>query len=202
VLALRHRGRLRLLAGDLAGAAADIDEAFVLSQTMPETLEFSPTLLAMAELMFAQGQTNEALTLAEQSLDHARPLDQMVEALIVLARLQLARSDRVRAYAYATEAVAQAVRRESPRLLGHAYLVMALSTPEEDGDAASAAYQHALHQMDVARDPHGRSVALSAYAGFLRKAGVDPDLASATKVQAEAILAELDAGLRSPTPAG
>ena len=76
VLAFRQRGYLRLRSGDRAAAAEDIEHALALAETIPETLEYGPTLLAKAELCLHQGELEAALAWGMQALARTRPVDQ------------------------------------------------------------------------------------------------------------------------------
>jgi tetratricopeptide (TPR) repeat protein len=187
LLALRHLGRLRLSARELDAAAVDLGEALGLAQTMPETLEYAPTLLAVAELRLELGHADEALDLAQQALGQARPVEQVIEALIMLARIQLARGEPVLAHTYAAQALVQAARWESPRLLALAHLAVAQTMTERDTSPAGAGLTSALHYAEDAQTPLERALVLRAYAAFLRQTGSSQDLAEAADDEASGI---------------
>jgi tetratricopeptide (TPR) repeat protein len=139
VLVLRHLGRLHLLVGDLANAAIEIGEALDLAETMADTLEYAPTVLAMAEMRVFKGQLEEALALASTSLKRTRPVDHLVEAHVVLTNIQLARGDASAAATHAAEALSYASRLGSPRLLSLANRASAQTAMSlEPGRANSA----------------------------------------------------------------
>jgi tetratricopeptide (TPR) repeat protein len=184
VLALRHRGRLRVRVGDRVQAEADIGAVLALAETMPETLEYAPTLLAAAELRAEVGDLDGALDLASRSLEEARPLDQIVEAHIGLGRVSLARRDVPSAVAHSSRAVGQATLLGSPRLISLAHLVFAKSMAEQDAERAHDAFKIALLEADKAQAPYERALALQAYSAFLRRP--ETELGSAVSMQDEA----------------
>jgi tetratricopeptide (TPR) repeat protein len=184
VLALRSCGRLRLLEHDLERAAADIGNALTLAETMSETLQYAPTLLAMAEVRAHEGAVDDALSLATRALAHARPLDQIVEAHIVLAQIYLIAGDGLATLAQASEAVAEASRLGCPRLLSLAHLGLAQATQEQNVERASGAFQAALRHAERAGTPYERAAVLSAYADFVRAQASDLELANAMEHEA------------------
>jgi DNA-binding SARP family transcriptional activator len=161
VLALRHLGRLRLLMGQRTAAEAEIREALALAETMPETLEYPPTLLAMAELHACEGRFSKALQLARQSLDQTRPVDQLVEAHVVLAQIHQALGQGADAAEHAAEAVVHAGRLDSPRLLSLAHLVSAQAQVDRDPEQAQLTFEIALQKATEARTPYERELVLS-----------------------------------------
>lgn len=191
VLAMRQRGRLHLLAGDHVLAESELSDALALAEIMPETLEYAPTLLAMAELRLAAGDLDGALGLAIQSLEHARPLEQIVEAHSMLARVYAARREVPRAIAQAREAVAQATRLGAPRLLCLAYLAFAATSSEQDVPGAREAFQTALRHANEAKTPYERALVLDAYARFLRATDSDIDLATSMEMEAGSLTGAL-----------
>jgi tetratricopeptide (TPR) repeat protein len=156
------------LIGECVSAAADLAEALSLAETMPETLEYAPTLLATAELCAHQGQFDRALTLATQALEHARTQDLIIEANIVVAELQLAQGDPAVADEHAAEAVARAGRLGAPRLLSRAHLISAQVAQGSDADGARAAFQVALRYAEEAGAAHEQVAVLNASADHRR----------------------------------
>lgn len=122
VLALRHRGRLHLRHGDIALATADLDRATAIAESIPDTLEYAPALLASAELMAARGELGEGLRLAELALERARTVEQVAEAELLLCELNLRFGDPVAAASHARGALIQAQTLAAPRLLALAEL--------------------------------------------------------------------------------
>jgi DNA-binding SARP family transcriptional activator len=195
VLALRHRGRLRLLNGDRLLAAEDIGDALALAEAMPETIEYSPTLRAMSELRLEVGDLDRALELATESLQRARPLDQAVEAHVVLARVYLTRQECQLALSHAREAVALGGRLGSPRLLSLAHLVLAEAMSEQVDVNARDAFQTALRYADEAETAYERALTLNAYARFARVTESDAELAESMEDEAITIMQSLRGAL-------
>jgi tetratricopeptide (TPR) repeat protein len=183
-LALRHRGRLRLRAKDWVQAESDFGDALALAEAMTETLEYAPTLLGAAELRAEVGDLDGALDLASRSLEEARPLDQIVEAHIGLARVYLARREIASARVHGNEAVSLAARLGSPRLSSLAQLIFAESLAVQDAERAREAFQLSLFEADRAQAPYERALVLQAYGGFMRS--TDTELASAGSMEDEA----------------
>lgn len=191
VLAMRHRGRLHLLAGDHVPGAAEIGAALALAETMQETLEYAPTLLAMADVRFAAGEFDAALQLAVKALERARPLDQIVQARTVLAQIHLARREYPQAFTQAKEAVATASRLGSPQLLSLAYLAYAGTSANRDSAHARDAFETALRHANEAKTPYERALVLDAYARFLRASASNLELASSMENEARSLMAGL-----------
>jgi DNA-binding SARP family transcriptional activator len=191
VLALRHLGRLHLIAGDRVAAAAEIGGALALSETMSETLEHAPTLRVMAELFASRDQSDQALKMAMQSLDQTQSVEQLAEVHVVLAQIQQTRGDSSAAERHASEAVAQASRLGSPRLLCRAYLVLAQAQVVEDAARASLTFHVALQQTEEAATPYERTLVLTAYADCLRQMGSSLDLAASMEAEALQIAEDL-----------
>ena len=121
VAALRHLGRLLLRSGKLDCGAALVREAMALAKTMPESLEYAPTLLALAET-HAQEQPDVTMDLVEAALAGRLTVEMQVEAhaLAVTTCLALQHSDG--AGAHAEQAVALAERLKTPLARAVAYL--------------------------------------------------------------------------------
>jgi tetratricopeptide (TPR) repeat protein len=192
VLALRHLGRFHLVRSDQARAEAAIGEALLLAQTMPQTLEYAPTLLAMAQLRASSADLDGALRYAQQSVDCARTAEQLTEVHIELARLKLVAGDAESAAANAATAVTFAERLGSPRLLSLAYLVAAQSRQTTDPRASGVAFEDALRNAQNARMPYERGVVLRAYAAHLRLVGIQPDRAADLAREADMIFTEIE----------
>jgi DNA-binding SARP family transcriptional activator/Tfp pilus assembly protein PilF len=125
ILAHRNMGRLHILQRDRDSAAIEIEQAVALAEAMPETLEYAPTLLVAAELRAMDSDFEAALALAKRSLECAKPLEQLIEAHILLAHIAVGLGDPALATAHATEAVGQAQNLGSRRLLALAQLAAA-----------------------------------------------------------------------------
>jgi tetratricopeptide (TPR) repeat protein len=120
VMTLRHLGRLRLLQGDRA-AAEDIGEAARQVKAMPESLEFAPTLVALAELRSQEGRIEEARALAQAALESAHAVADRIEAHLTIACANLRLGNVPVAISHAKEAVARSEALQAPMLLGAAY---------------------------------------------------------------------------------
>src|SRR5262249_6104211 len=154
--------------GDLDAAGAEIDRALVLAATIPESLEHAPTLLLKAELQAEKGETLPALRLAERALDCAAPLEQVVEAHVLLANLHLRLNHVSLARANAAEAVAGAERLGSPRLTCLAHLASGtIGAAVRNLSGATAAFEAALRYAQAASIPYERALVLRTYAEYL-----------------------------------
>jgi len=187
VLALRQRGRLQLLLGDVRAAEADVDEAATLAQTIPETLEYAPTLLAEAELCIHEGKLERALSLAKESLLRARPLEQIAEAHIALAQIYLSLGALGEAVIEAAEGLARASQLDSPRIMSLAHLAMARVQSWRGDPEAVAPFDAALSAAEAAGAPHERAAVLESFAQHLERADVRADEAAAMAAEASAI---------------
>jgi DNA-binding SARP family transcriptional activator len=138
VLALRHLGRVRLMLRGPVAATADIAEAVREVKGMPESLEFAPTLVALAELRAEEGSLDEARALAQTALETARPIADRIEAHLILARANLGLGCMPPAVSHAREAVAQAETLQAPLLLAAAYRGLADAARRHDTSPAPA----------------------------------------------------------------
>jgi DNA-binding SARP family transcriptional activator/Tfp pilus assembly protein PilF len=194
VMVQRHKGLLRLLAGDVEGAAIAIEDAYVLAREMPESQELSPSILALARLRARQGACRDAIELTMEALAEARPVQQSVDAHTLLAELCLDTGEPNLAREHADEAVARAELLGSPWLLSRALVCQARTSSPSDAAAANELFERAIKLADQARSPHERAKALNAYAAHLRLSNqLGPTLMWA-EVEAQRILAELDQG--------
>jgi DNA-binding SARP family transcriptional activator len=191
VLAHRQFGRLLLLLGDRPRAGIELERAHVLAETMQQTLEYSPTLLAMAELCAYDADHDRALHFAEAALESARPVEQIVYAHTRLASLHAVLGHSVAAAAQASTAVEHTERIGAPRLLSLAHLAVARCASVTNARQADASFQAALRFAELARAPYERAAALEAYAEYLEVAGVDLERAAAMTAEALQIFAQL-----------
>jgi DNA-binding SARP family transcriptional activator/predicted ATPase len=152
-LALRHLGRLRLLQHDPTTATADIAEAVRQVKGMPDSLEFAPTLVALADLRCQEGNFDEARTWAQAALETARPLADRVEAHVMAARANLGLGSVPLAVSHAKEAVAQAETLQAPVLLAAAYRGLADAAAADGHPEARVWYLAALRQEAAAHIP-------------------------------------------------
>jgi tetratricopeptide (TPR) repeat protein len=175
VLAHRALGRLRILQGDRALAAAEIKHALALAETMTETLEYAPTLLAAAELRVMEADFEQALVLAMRALERAKPVEQVIEAHLVVAELQAEVGQQTRAAFHAAEAVRHAETLGSRRLLARAHIAAGRATASRAPHRAVALFEKAVRDAEAARTPHERALALQALADHLESAGIQAD---------------------------
>jgi tetratricopeptide (TPR) repeat protein len=154
VAASRHLGRLLLEEGQRDAAAQALMSALELAETMPETFEHAPALLAVAELSAQMGDTQAALARAEAAREASRTAEHTVESNTFLGGLLIQTGDLRRAETLILAAQQLAERLASPRLLGHAHWMVArLATAEGNRAAATDHYTVALHQFELARLP-------------------------------------------------
>jgi len=196
VLAERHLGRLHLRAHDQRAGALHLEQAFELAQTMTETLEHAPTLLAMAELRADETRLDEALALARHALERARPVEQIADVHVFLSRLYLMLGDQPSANRHAVEALAYALRLGSARLLSTAYL--AAAGPAAARAKANTALETALGYAVSAGATFEHAQVLYAYAEHLERAGADLDRVAVMIAQAREI--ERNLGLFQVAP--
>jgi DNA-binding SARP family transcriptional activator len=168
VHALRHLGRFHLVRSEHTRAQENIESAMRLAQAISQTLEYSPTLLAMAQLSASRDDLEGALRYAQQSLESACTTEQLAEVHMELAHLKLAVGDPDSAAASAASAITYAERFRSPRLLALAYLVAARSRRTMDPIAAGALFEAALQHADTARLPYERATVRRHYAAHLQ----------------------------------
>jgi ATP/maltotriose-dependent transcriptional regulator MalT len=194
IQAHRAHGRFLLLAGDEEDAATQLQTAMVLAQAMPETFEFAPTLVALAELRFVQGDLQSAADLAQRGLEHPENwfVDQFIEGQVVFATIQLARGELSTAASLAAEALNAAGRLQAPRLMSVAALAGARVAAEGyDWAAALKGFEAALDHATRAETPYERASAMEGYARALTAARRDAGLAATLQHEAERLFREL-----------
>jgi tetratricopeptide (TPR) repeat protein len=195
VLAQRSRGVLQLMAGDLTAARLTLEDALNLAQTMPETLELAPTLLAMSRLQSALGDCASALDLAHQSLARASVRQHVIEANLTLANLYVDIGDAALAHKYADAAISHAHGLDSPWMLSGALTCQARAFGVKAADEAQRLFEQAISAAERARAPYTRALALHSYAQFLRE--LDRPGPTLTSPEAEAEAERIIADLRS-----
>lgn len=152
----RQLGRLLFRQGDAAGSG-NLELAFNLAQTMHGSIEYGPTLLAVAELKAHEG-TDEALALVERATAHAGAVEHTIEALAFAAALNAAAGRADVARRHAERAAALADRLPSPWLHGLAHSAAghaALAAGEPDTGANR--FAEAARLFDAARTPFERA---------------------------------------------
>lgn len=168
VQAHRCLGRFMLLTGDCGRATVELERAMELAQDMSDTLEYAPTLLVMAELHLTKGDVLRALEFGRRGGEHpaSLPVDQAIEAQVLLAHLRLAVGDVRGACLLATEAFTRAQRLQAPRLLSVARRATACAAAAAgDWQAAQHDFEAALDYAATAMAPFERALTLKAYAG-------------------------------------
>jgi DNA-binding SARP family transcriptional activator len=187
VHALRHLGRFHLVRSEHTRAQVPIESALRLAEAISQTLEYSPALLAMAQLSASRDDLEGALRYAQQSLESASTAEQLAEVHIELSHLKLAAGDPDSAVATAASAITYAERFRSPRLLGLAYLAAARSRRTLDPFAAGALFEQALQQSDEAGVPYERATVRLHYAAHLQLLGTQLGRAGILAGEAESI---------------
>jgi DNA-binding SARP family transcriptional activator len=190
VHALRHLGRFHLVRSEHTRAQVPIESALRIAEAISQTLEYSPTLLAMAQLSASRDDLAGALRYAQQSLESASTAEQLAEVHIELSHLKLADGDPDSAVASAASATTYAERFRSPRLLGLAYLAAARSRRTLDPVAAGALFEEALQFADTAGVPYERATVRDHYATHLQLLGTQLDRARDLASEAETIFRE------------
>src|SRR5262249_33045530 len=130
VAASRRLGRLLMQDGDPASAPL-ILQAARLAESMPESLEYAPTILAQAEAHAADADLGMAVDFARRAVDINGTLEFKCEARLVLADLLLAVGSHDAGRAVAAEAMAAATQLNSPSLLARAHQVSERGTQGE-----------------------------------------------------------------------
>jgi len=199
VLACRQQGQLRLRMGDRIAAAADIERALALAETIPETLEYGPTLLAKAELCLHEGNLVSALGFGIQALIRTRPVDQIVEAHIILSQVHLALGHVDEAQSHADQGVALATRLDAPRLQCLTHLGAASVATNRTGVDAIKSFEAALTFARAARAPYDQALVLQAYADYL--GSTDGGGSEAAAMAAEALAIRQRLGVSSAASA-
>jgi tetratricopeptide (TPR) repeat protein len=165
VRARRHLGRLRLLAGDYRKATLEIEAAFQVAQQMTESLEYAPTLLAMAELRLQIAEPQQALALASRALDCAIPVEDAQQAHLVAAQVHLRLNNFQLAREHANAAVEGGERLRAPRLLSLGYLELAqVNVAGSLWEQAIGSFEQALNFAEAAGSRFERAMVLKAYA--------------------------------------
>jgi tetratricopeptide (TPR) repeat protein len=177
--------------GNLQDATNDIDAAVDLAHTIPDTLEFAPTLLAEAELYAHRGDFERGLLLAQESLTRARPLEQIAEAQLTLAGIHLSLGNQAEAAVAATEALARATQLDSPRIISLAHLAMAEVRSGRADPEAVASFDAALRSASAAGTPYERAAVLQAYAQHLERVGTRAGVATAMAAESVGIQRQL-----------
>jgi DNA-binding SARP family transcriptional activator/Tfp pilus assembly protein PilF len=168
VMAQRHKGLLRLVVGDVEGAAIAIEDAYALARQMPESLEFSPSILAVAAVRARQGDCHDVIDLAREALDNARSVHQIIDAHTLLGALYYDIGEADLARQHAKEAVARAELLGSPWLLSGALVCLARASSASDAAATNEVFERAIQLAEQAGAPYERAQAMDAYAARLR----------------------------------
>jgi DNA-binding SARP family transcriptional activator/lipoprotein NlpI len=191
VMAQRHRGLLYLLTDDMSAACMALDDALELAKTIPESIEYAPSLLAMAQLRAAQGNRRAAIELGQESLNHAAPLQQLIEANILLANICLDSGDVDRARMHATDAVFQANKLGSLWILSGALAAQARVANLTSPDEADQLFQLAIDSARRASAPYACAVALNAYAECLKASNPSSPALASAEAEARLMLTDI-----------
>ncbi|MBV9359444.1 MAG: AAA family ATPase [Chloroflexi bacterium] len=189
--ARRHFGRLLLAMGELPRARSQIESALALAEQIPEVLDFAPAVLVAAELELTV-DARRARALAERALAHARPVEHVLNAHLVLSEIYRVLDGRQLASDHATLALEQASYLRAPRLLARAQLAVArLNADQQRHGRAAAAFEDALTQAEQAEAPFERATVLHAYAACLEQQPVSRERAAELRGEAEALFRRL-----------
>ena len=132
---------------------------------MPRSVEYAPTLLALAAINWRGDDLATRDRHAERVLAMGPAAELVVESHLVLASLHRQLGTLETAQARATEARSLAERLGSPRLVGLAHLAMARAeAASHDLSAAASSFEHAVGRLQEARTPFERASALRSYA--------------------------------------
>jgi hypothetical protein len=123
--ALIKSAHLRMLQGEDSHVGGLLDEAWTVASSIPDTLEYGPTLRVRAEWSMRQGDLEEAASLAGQALAAPTPLEETLATNIVLANIEAALSKPAPARSYAEEALRIAELLESPHWRNSAHIALA-----------------------------------------------------------------------------
>ena len=115
--ALREHGLLLLRGGDSVEGGRVIAETFELAEAMPDSLEYPPTLLAVAELRLPNDPTS-TVQIAERALALGIPAERRVEGHGLAVRGALALDDQQSARYHVRQACNLARKLGTPRALG------------------------------------------------------------------------------------
>jgi tetratricopeptide (TPR) repeat protein len=187
----RHLGRLLHLQGDPA-ATEHLERALTLAETMPASVEWSPTVITAAEINWRGDDLAHRIAAIEAALAAGPAQAYAVEARCVLADLQIAAGDLVAGQAHAKEALDAAERFGSSRLVGLGHLALGrVLTAARDRAAAAAAFDAALAAFDAAGTPFEQARTRREYAALLAEDGDRDVRAAAWRAEASQILRQL-----------
>jgi DNA-binding SARP family transcriptional activator len=169
--ALRHLAYLRMLQGDELCAQELLDQASAISNSIPDTLEYGPTLRVSAEWHLRHGDFEAALSLARHALAAPAQLEDTLAASLLLAHLEAAVARPEPATAYAREALRIAEQLESPHWRSWAHLAVAVAAASSGSSAqdVQTEFEAALACATEAETPLAQLTALRAYADYLEK---------------------------------
>jgi predicted ATPase/DNA-binding SARP family transcriptional activator len=184
VAVARYQGQLQLLIGNTAPAAVHLEEALRLASSMPESIEYAPSLLAMGHLRAAQHELDVAIDFARESLDRARQLQHQAEANIALANFFLKGGDADASSRHAAAALGQATTLRCPWLVSAAHLAQAEAGAVLTPATAPDLFMLALRLARESKSPHLQAIVLSAFARYLQDS--NPGAADVTSMRSEA----------------
>lgn len=148
--------------------------------------------LSAAEVALAAGDVTQALEMARETAVMAERLhrrSELASALVIVARLELARGDRASARAAATRGAREAAAAGLVRVRVHALLALSALARDDDDASSAVAYARDAAEMAIAAGlPVERLVAhaaLEAIAGH--EAVADPSAPSAATMASTAI---------------
>jgi tetratricopeptide (TPR) repeat protein len=124
--------------GDRQMGAAYIRDALAMAESMPESLEYAPALLAMAELVGLE-DAPEAMAYARQAIQAGRTAELQAEAYLFMATADAATGRPGLASENAQRALRIAERLGSPWLVNQARQVSSPVPPDQQVGGSRAA---------------------------------------------------------------
>lgn len=187
VAALRHTGRLLVRSGRLEEGRAAIESAFSLVHDMHGSHEGAPTRLALAEVHLCMDRQDEAHACATDALEAGGAVGMMVEAHVLLTRLDVRARETSAAAAHAAEALRLAERVKAPYLLGLAHAAQAVVNALLDNDTAAATdFDTALTSFNDAHARYECAQVQIEYAELLDRSAQPDAAARARRLRADA----------------
>jgi DNA-binding SARP family transcriptional activator len=193
-LAQREKGLMHLIAGDISAASIAIEDGYELARAMPESLEYAPSVLAMAQLRARQNATSDAMDLAKAALAECRTVEHLANTNTVLAELYVDRGEIELAGVHAREAATKAEALSSAWLLSRALVCQARAASLDGAPDAAELFERAIRCAEQAQTPYERAQAMRAYAAYLRAADKAMPALAWYESEAARILEELRSG--------
>jgi tetratricopeptide (TPR) repeat protein len=199
VLAGRHLGRLLLRLGDREAATDILGRTLDLAEQIPLSIEYAPTLLAVAELRRPHDLA-DALRLAERALQAPRTAETAIEIGASLASWYVDAGRLDDAVQQVAVTLAAAERLHAPLARGVANLAAGrLAAAQGDDVRAEQVLRVALGYLTVAQTPYERSAALCELAAVMERASGNASQSTVMRREAATLLDQI--GVQRPGPA-